>query len=81
MIIVKGIYKEVEKHSCDNCNEVTGLNFVFSFKDKNNKEFNKLTLCEDCSCAISRLFTKSMVGNKSFKYDKNKDEISEIKYK
>jgi len=76
MIQVKHIAKVVETHSCDNCNRVTSFVLEYRFHDKKGKEFNKLTLCEDCANAVSNLLHLSMEDGKSFMYDY--DEIKEV---
>lgn len=48
----------------------------YSFCDSKGKECNKLTLCEDCSNAVSDLLHKVMEEGKPFIYDI--DEIKEL---
>jgi hypothetical protein len=77
LIKIKHIPEKVEKHSCDNCNREMSFVVEYSFSDDNGKEYNKITLCEDCANAVANLFYESMKDGKSFKYDK--DEIEEYK--
>lgn len=76
MIKAKQILEKDETKSCDNCNRVMPLVIEFSFLDIREKEFNKLTLCEDCSNAVSNLFYNVMEEGKSYKYEF--DEIKEM---
>jgi len=75
MIKVKQILKAVRRGSCDNCNREMPMFIQYSFCNEKGKEYNKISLCEDCGCAVSYLFFKVMEEGKSFIYDK--DEIKE----
>lgn len=74
MIKVREILKSEKVCSCDNCNRIMPLVLEYSFSDDKDKEYNKLTLCEDCGNAMSNMFYKVMENGESFKY-----ELDEIK--
>jgi hypothetical protein len=77
-IEVSYISREKRQYSCDNCNRETPFVLQYSFKNSKGKEFNKLTLCEDCSCALAHLHFKCMEHGESYQYDKDgflKEEI------
>lgn len=65
------------RHSCDNCDREMPLNLKYQFMDGNGRQYNELTLCEDCSAAMSNLHYKVMVEGKAHQYDM--DEITEVK--
>ena len=74
MISIKYIPNgEVQRHSCDNCNRETPFVLKYRFCNDKGVEFNRLTLCEDCSGALPYLHRKCMELGEPFKYDK--DEI------
>ena len=77
MIKINQISKEVQQHSCDNCNREMPFILKYSFCNSQGKEYIQLHLCEDCANAVANLFYTSMEEGKSFKYDK--DEITELK--
>ncbi|EHN14106.1 hypothetical protein [Clostridium sporogenes] len=76
MIKVRQIPKKVQAHSCDNCNRETSFVLEYTFEDKKGKEYNKITLCEDCANALSNLFYKVMEESESYKYEE--DEFKKI---
>lgn len=68
------------RYSCDNCNRIVPVVLKYKFIDvtETGREdtFANLTLCEDCSNAITNLFHNVMENGTSFKYVK--DEIKEL---
>jgi len=65
------ISREKRRYSCDNCNGLAPLVLRYTFKNNKGEEFNKLTLCEDCSCALAHLYFKCMELGESYQYDKD----------
>lgn len=61
--------KEKRQYSCDNCNSLAPFILRYTFIDSKGKEFNKLTLCKDCSCALANLHYKCMEEGKPHKYE------------
>jgi len=69
-----------KRYCCNNCNRIVPVILKYKFVDvtETGKEsvFATLTLCEDCSNAISTLHCSVMEEGKSFKYVK--DEFKEL---
>lgn len=63
-LISNRVIKEKRQYSCDNCNGLAPFVLRYTFTD-----FNKLVLCEDCSCALANLHFKCMEEGKSHKYE------------
>lgn len=63
------------QYSCDNCNLEMPLVLQYRFSN-GGREYVRLTLCEDCSCALSNLHFKVMEEGKPHKYDL--DEITGV---
>ena len=68
------------RYSCDNCNRTVPviLQYKFIDVDETDREygFATLTLCEDCSNALSKLHSNVMENGTAFKYVE--DEIKEF---
>lgn len=77
MIKIKQIYNNgnLVNHPCNNCNRQTPLMLKYTFLN-DGREWNKMYLCEDCSCAMANLHFNCMEDGKPFKYDM--DEITEL---
>ncbi|HBJ2612324.1 TPA: hypothetical protein LA742_000741 [Clostridium botulinum] len=76
MIKVKQIPETTQKYSCNNCNREVPFVLEYSFYNSKNKQYNKITLCEDCANAVSNLFYKVMEEGESYKYEE--DEFKKI---
>ena len=72
MIKISRIMKSERYCSCDHCN-VEGQPFYlkYEFIDNSKREdpYVELTLCEDCSCMMSRLHFDCMEDGDSYQYD------------
>jgi len=76
MIKVKQILRAERRGSCDNCNREMPMFIQYSFCNGKGKEYNKISLCEDCANAVSSLLHMTMEEGKPFIYDK--DEFKEL---
>ena len=74
MIRVSRIMKSDKYCSCDHWN-IEGqpfyLKYEFINKPKREEPYVELTLCEDCSCMMSRLHFDCMENGDPYEYDTN----------